>query len=143
MPLGAGASTKLGLIAPEILNAVLRLDRVAVSADVVFCVDRGGDLYEEAIDDAHQFVCVAESGMGDAWLVHLTDGLVWFFDHDEVGCDDCTVELGIGFREFLAVADLWEQFESAAPQDALDVEFLELLASVEPNLPTVWPYRLF
>jgi len=140
-------SRKPDTLEPAVVDALRHLWRVAVSQDIVFELDTGDGLYEASLADPDRFVSIATSGTGDAWLMDTTSGTIWFFDHDGAWRRDCLTSLGIGFWDFLTVADLWQQAEDAAVPgplpDPAKTELTDTFARIAPGFPAAWPYRFF
>ncbi|MDN4589703.1 hypothetical protein DBA29_14500 [Xenophilus aerolatus] len=83
----------------------------------------------------------AISGTGDAWLISTDDGQrICFLDHD-AGPDAVPQALGIDFGQWLQLADLLRQFESA-DDDRLTAQVAQLLDAISAGLSARYPYRL-
>lgn len=123
-----------------------RLPSVEIAGDFVFLDARSARAETEGRDaplaklgqDWHVF---AASGTGDAWLVSDDDGQrIAFLDHNE-GPDAAPQELGVDFSQWLQLADLIRQFESA-DDPALAGQAGRLIERISDGLFEKYPYYL-
>lgn len=83
----------------------------------------------------------ATSGTGDAWLISTgNDQRVAFLDHDS-GLDATPQTLGINFSQWLQLADIIRQFESADDPDLI-AHAEQSIEQVSSGLSLLYPYSL-
>ncbi|NJC44495.1 hypothetical protein [Xanthomonas arboricola] len=83
----------------------------------------------------------ATSGTGDAWLISTgNDQRVAFLDHDS-GLDATPQNLGINFGQWLQLADIIRQFESADDPNLI-AHAEQSIEQVSSGLSLLYPYSL-
>ena len=148
VPLSEYARAKLSVLradAMEVIALVDTLQRLVgheLSCEVVFENDRGDDLYTQTEKFEKDFLQIARNGQGDAWLLHLTENTIYFFDHgsESVG------NMKIDFWQFLQLADLMAQYEDCLNREEKSKEAaddcIRCMRLLREDLPGNYPFDL-
>ena len=84
------------------------------------------------------------------WLLGLSDGIIYFLDHDIWEEADSLHSMRISFEQFVVMADLLGQFErenpykypNPYPKEAIE-QLKQQLCSIEESLVMNFPRKLF